>query len=481
MRAEVRGSMIELSITTKSAATLPPAAPVSGAAPGGFARTLDALTDGPPARPDMVDPRHDDAARGKKLPVATAEATDDPVTTATAASSMPVAKPAGLRRPIKPGAPMVAPPTLPVVAATAHDTTSSDDDKKPADDDAATGDDAPAAMSPAAPLIITAPILIDPAPLATPVRDVAPIATRGAANMIANVSFPTTPSLPAGQAGAPAAADPGVAPPPPPGAIAAATAAAGMTALPSQIQLLDAGARKVADAPSDISGVAAPRIATPSQTPHFAIAPATTVPANPPSVAVQPARQAFAAALAALSARAPARDDDDTNDPHQPIAGLGMPSSDTLIQAAVQQVADSSQSALDPRHDRGLNGMIDHIEMLRDDANANDTRIRLTPDALGTVDVAVRRDGAALHVRFSSPNEATRAVLNDAQPRLAALAEARGVRIAGSSIDSGSQGNWGGNAQPQSQRHTAAVSPAGAPRSAAADTDTDTMTDQRLA
>jgi flagellar hook-length control protein FliK len=120
--------------------------------------------------------------------------------------------------------------------------------------------------------------------------------------------------------------------------------------------------------------------------------------------------------------------------------------------------------------------MIDHIEMLRDDANARDTRIRLTPDALGTVDVALRRDGDAVHVRFSSANEATRLVLNDAQPRLAALAEARGVRIAGSSIDSGT----GGGGQPQPQPRAESPRPARATRGVAT-TETDIPGDQRLA
>jgi flagellar hook-length control protein FliK len=67
-------------------------------------------------------------------------------------------------------------------------------------------------------------------------------------------------------------------------------------------------------------------------------------------------------------------------------------------------------------------------------------------------------------------------VLNDAQPRLAALAEARGVRIAGSSIDSG----MSGGGQPQPQPRTESPRSARAPRAVAA-ADTDIPTDQRLA
>jgi flagellar hook-length control protein FliK len=228
-----------------------------------------------------------------------------------------------------------------------------------------------------------------------------------------------------------------------------------------------------ANTPADPTGATAPRIEAHTDAPHFDLALAPVV--VDPTMTVQPARQAFATALAALSVPAKAPDDDGTDAP-QAIPGFAAPTAGTLLQAAVQQVAAANQGALDPRHDRGLHGMIDHIEMLRDDANARDTRIRLTPDALGTVDVALRRDGDAVHVRFSSANEATRLVLNDAQPRLAALAEARGVRIAGSSIDSGA--DRGGN-QPQPQPRTESPRPARTPR-VAATTDTDT-TDQRLA
>jgi flagellar hook-length control protein FliK len=92
--------------------------------------------------------------------------------------------------------------------------------------------------------------------------------------------------------------------------------------------------------------------------------------------------------------------------------------------------------------------MIDHIETLRDGADANDTRIRLVPDALGTVDVAVQRSGDAIHVHFTAENPATRTLLTEAQPRLAELAEQRGVRIAGCSVETGSGSGSGGGQPP---------------------------------
>ncbi|MDB5674128.1 MAG: hypothetical protein JWM65_1110 [Sphingomonas bacterium] len=437
--------MIELSIAAKNAAPPPPATPVSGVAAGGFARAFETFTDAP--RP--AQPRQGDAASGKELPADAA----DPADKASA-------KPATARRHTKSSTEPIPPAGTPTVAPVAADASDSDD--APADDAAASDDankTAPIIAFFAAPV---APIVIDRATLPSG-------APRDAASPIMAAASQT----------APITLDASLATPPASGTPPVTQAPTGTSALPAAFELIDAGMpSKAANAPTDPIGGAAPRIEARTDTPRFAIA-AATVAADPATIAVQPARQAFATALAALSTqaslRAQARDDDSADSP-QPIAGFAAPTASTLLQTAVQQVAAGDQAALDPRHDRGLNGMIDHIEMLRDDANARDTRIRLTPDALGTVDVALRRDGDAVHVRFSSANEATRLVLNDAQPRLAALAEARGVRIAGSSIDSGT----GGGGQPQPQPRTESPRPTRAPRAAMA-VDTDIPTDQRLA
>lgn len=139
------------------------------------------------------------------------------------------------------------------------------------------------------------------------------------------------------------------------------------------------------------------------------------------------------------------------------ISGTTM-TTEMALQNAVQPTDDTKHVPLDLRDDNGLQRMIDRIETLRDDAYARDTRIRLVPDALGAVDVAVRRSGDALHVHFSAENAATRALIADAQPRLLELADARGVRIAGASVDSGASGG-GQHARPRSQSAVAPISP----------------------
>ena len=122
--------------------------------------------------------------------------------------------------------------------------------------------------------------------------------------------------------------------------------------------------------------------------------------------------------------------------------------------------------------------MIERIDILRDAANATDTRIRLIPDALGTIDVSVRKDGDTLHVHFAAEQAATRSLLQEAQPRLAELADARGIRLSQGSVDTGA-----GQQQQQQQRAATPHQPSAPARAragtaTAADTDS---TDTRLA
>jgi flagellar hook-length control protein FliK len=116
---------------------------------------------------------------------------------------------------------------------------------------------------------------------------------------------------------------------------------------------------------------------------------------------------------------------------------------------AVQLVAKPGQAerqALDMGRQDWPQKMIDRIEALRDDANANDTSIRLKPDALGRIDVSLRThaDGAVT-VRFAAEQPTTRALLADAAPQLNAAAEARGIRLTGTSVDLTGSGMTGGD------------------------------------
>jgi flagellar hook-length control protein FliK len=212
----------------------------------------------------------------------------------------------------------------------------------------------------------------------------------------------------------------------------------------------------------DIQAITAKQ-AAPQPAPPVATAPVT-----------QPASQAFAAAILAAASHRERRDSDDRSAAGAAMASALSAVAETAHKPIVQTAGDVQRAALDLRQDTGLQAMIDRIEVLRDDANSRDTRIRLVPDALGAVDIAVRKDGDRLHVYFTAETAATRTLLTEAQPRLAELAEARGVRIAQSTVDSG-----GGDANRQ-QHRTAPIQSA-APVAVTRAADCEDTTEHRIA
>lgn len=190
--------------------------------------------------------------------------------------------------------------------------------------------------------------------------------------------------------------------------------------------------------------------------------------APPPVVQAAPAAQVFAAALAA-----PLVEPLDTATPAEPASPeVQLLRTVELQRTTVQATAQADQAPLDLSRDDWTGKMIERIAALRDGVEAADTRIRLAPENLGTVDVSIRRDGDRLQVHFTAENPATRQLLADAAPRLAELAEARGLKLGQSSVDSGS----GERGQPQQHAHQS--TPA---RPASARADTGTASDARVA
>lgn len=193
--------------------------------------------------------------------------------------------------------------------------------------------------------------------------------------------------------------------------------------------LVEANTAPVADAPPSESKRVEPKV-------DGFVLPAVPDPA-PRGAA--PAAEVFGAAIRAATGKdddaAPRRDTADTGP--LPVGAVGLEPQ----RHAVLATGDVQQAPLDTRHGNFPHQMIDRIEQLRDDANANDTRIRLIPDALGQIDVTMRRDGDAVHVHFAAEQGATRALLEDARPQLADLAAARGINLGQTSVgsDGGSQ------------------------------------------
>lgn len=160
---------------------------------------------------------------------------------------------------------------------------------------------------------------------------------------------------------------------------------------------------------------------------------------------VVPAARAFAAGIAASSVR-PLRVKSDDGAP----ASLGAPAPAVVFPSAPAAQTDTQTAPIDMRREDWARALIDRIDASQDVANARDTRIRLVPDALGKIDVALHRQGDTLHVHFTADVPATRALLVEAQPSLAALADARGLRLGDASVDGSALASSQGQNQGQS-------------------------------
>lgn len=119
--------------------------------------------------------------------------------------------------------------------------------------------------------------------------------------------------------------------------------------------------------------------------------------------------------------------------------------------------------------------MIHRIERLRDELDAVSTAIRLIPDALGAIDVRLTQEGEVTHVHLAAEQPQTRALLAEAAPKLAELAEQRGLRLGEAQVGTGPGSNGGQQPAAQQSRRPAAPSTPAAPERA------DATTDERIA
>lgn len=121
-------------------------------------------------------------------------------------------------------------------------------------------------------------------------------------------------------------------------------------------------------------------------------------------------------------------------------AGGPVALADIVRPHAITAPADIQQGVLDMRRQEWMGQMVDHIEAMRDASPSHETRLSLSPEALGKVDISIRQDGDRIHVHFATETPAARQLLTDAQPRLSELAEARGVKLGQTSVDGGGPG-----------------------------------------
>lgn len=318
-----------------------------------------------------------------------------------------------------------------VVTAIVEPSASGERDKAAADEDDATPAEPPASDTPATPL--AAIVMPSPAPIAVPIATPSPRGVKS--SLPPAISVVATPLA---ATSASAAAVPAVvsAPPPtePPAVVPPTTAPAPQVGRDMQWAVV-----KPAPPPSPAEPVVT--VPLPVATPP---ASATPVLASLPPIVAGPALQVFGAAMsAAVHREKPEAVLLDPTSAAAPIASATAP-------VAAPAGADA-QPMLDLRQERWPQAMVAHIERLRDAADATDTRIRLIPDALGTIDVAVKRDGDTVHVQFSADQAATRALLQDAQPKLAQIAEERGLRLGQTGVDGGAAGSTAQQRQPSPQ------------------------------
>lgn len=173
----------------------------------------------------------------------------------------------------------------------------------------------------------------------------------------------------------------------------------------------------------------------------------------------RPAGQVFAARIvAALDAPAPSASRRPADD-HvaAPLAVLPGSVQTDLTARPVSAPAAADQPPLNTRDADWIEKLVDRIDMMRTDSGSRETRIRLSPDALGTLDVRIEDKDGQVRVHFSADHAATRALIADAAPRLADLAEARGLKLTQGFADS--QGQSAAR-QDQSQQHRPAARPA---------------------
>lgn len=199
-------------------------------------------------------------------------------------------------------------------------------------------------------------------------------------------------------------------------------------------------------------GLVATRPNAPDTSPHPTVPDVRPQPAASivsPSPATQAAGVLFGIAIGGRTLA------DDRRSPRdealQALAAVAAAASPT---APVAAASGAQQGALDMHRADWPQAMIDHIEALRDAADATSTRITLMPDALGKVDVSLRHDGDTVHVHFAADTAQARTMLADAQPRLADAAQARGIRLGQTSVGAG-----GGESGRQPPRQPAAPMP----------------------
>jgi flagellar hook-length control protein FliK len=160
-----------------------------------------------------------------------------------------------------------------------------------------------------------------------------------------------------------------------------------------------------------------------------------------------PAIQLFGTAMRGEQSLDP-RTDRRKDEPALSVDPATLTRADSLTAAPVVATTGTGQAPLDMTHHHWPQGMIDRIDRMREDAATADTRIQLSPDALGGIAVTLRHEDGTTHIRFTADQAQTASLLADAQPTLARLAEEKGMRLGQTAVDMGQSGMGGDRQAP---------------------------------
>lgn len=151
-----------------------------------------------------------------------------------------------------------------------------------------------------------------------------------------------------------------------------------------------------------------------------------------------------------------------------PLSPVAAPQPASTSPVTFQPAQPAAQ--VDPARAEWMQAMIDHIGDVVQESGKREALIRLLPDALGAVEVKIVERDDRLQVTLNADTAQARQLLSEHAPRLAELAEARGLRFAQTDIGGGGQ---------QQERRPAPEQPQSPlrPRSAQADADTSSPDD----
>ena len=151
---------------------------------------------------------------------------------------------------------------------------------------------------------------------------------------------------------------------------------------------------------------------------------------------------------------APSLDATDLASPPAALAGPAATVAPAPQATASQPIADA---VLDTRDPTWMRTLVDKIVEAHDANGGRAITMKLRPDALGAIEVSLRRDAGQLHVVITAADPAARNLLADAHPQLAALATDRGLGLASTTVSGADAGPTDAGAGGQPDQRPAAT------------------------